>query len=103
MKINELMKERAVIYCYTHPEVIAQRIQKRTKETGKLLPQHKVNSFEELVEQQKETLKVKEEFVNILRDCDVPVLRINTSDNLQENAKKVNDFIKNLQQETLLK
>jgi shikimate kinase len=92
----ELIKDRIVVYCYSTPETIANQIIKRKNE-GALRPQHKVSSFEELVEKQKQSLKNKEQFINILKENHVPFLMINTSDDIESNAKKVNAFISSLQ------
>jgi len=97
VSVKELMRNRAVVYCYSTPEIIAHQIIKRYNETGKLLPQHKTDSFETLIEFQKEALINKERFIETLKSFNIPVLMINTSDDIESNAKKVNAFISSLQ------
>jgi hypothetical protein len=94
---KEFLKGRAIVYCYAPAEHIAKQVVRRAKLTGKLVPPHKVNSFVELVMELKKELKNKSTFINILQGFDVPMLSINTSDNIAHNAERVNNFIKELQ------
>lgn len=97
--LQNLFKNRAIVYCYSTPEKVAHQIMKRYEESGKLLPQHKTKNFEELVELQKQALKNKERTLDILKEFDIPVLMINTSNDTSENLIKINLFIKSLQKD----
>ncbi len=62
-------------------------------------PQHKNKTLNELTESQTTSLNNKKMFVDFLRGKGLPVLDIDTSDNLESNAMKVKEFIKNLQKD----
>lgn len=93
----ELCKNRAIVFCTNTAENIAEQIRKRNADINAIRPHHKVASFQELVEIQKPLLKETEFFVKFLQEYNVPVLYINTSDDISENARKVNLYIKELQ------
>jgi septin family protein len=95
---KELIDKRAIVYCCNTPENIAKQILKREKETGQIRAHHKTNSFEELVKQQKDFLEMNETHIETFSRYQVPVLTVDTSDNLAKNAHKVNAFIRKLQQ-----
>ena len=90
-------RNRAVIYCYSTAEKIAEQIIARTKNVGTLLPQHKNKSLQELVDLQKIALREMTQFLNLLKNYDLPVLEIDTSKDNAENVKKINRFIQELQ------
>lgn len=89
-------QHRAIIHCYAQPEQVAKQILKRYNEGGRLLPQHKNLSLEELTANQRTALENKMNFAETIEKVGVPVLYINTSDNLQQNAQKINSFIEQL-------
>lgn len=95
-EFKSLLKHRAVIYCHTSAEIIAKRIIEREKETGRLLPQHKLNSFEELVNLQKKSLDQKNQLIGFLSKYDIPFLSINTSNPMTENVDQVVNFFSEL-------
>lgn len=95
-EFDNLMKDRAVVYCKAPAEIVANRILGRTKETGKLLPQHKVKSFDKLVMLQKRSLKNKHQIIDLLYKYDIPVVSIDTSESINKNADKVIDFLNTL-------
>lgn len=91
-----IIKNRAIIYCYTSAEVIAKRILEREQTTGQLRPQHKVNSFAELVNLQKKSLELKQQLIDFLSKHDIPTLYIDTSKPMTENVMQVKDFLTKL-------
>ncbi len=96
-KFNEIIQKRAVIYCFTSPEIIAKQIENRKLETGRIIAHHKNKSFDELLVIHKRELEEKERFINLLEKNNVPIIMINTSDELQGNVLKINTFIEKLQ------
>lgn len=97
---NELhsdhFKNRAVIFCNSTAERVAQQILKREKETNRILPQHKNKSLDELVALQQTALSEYADYMKILGEKGVRVLEINTSDASESNSKKIHHFIKSL-------
>lgn len=96
--IEGYLQNRAVVYCYSSPEKIAEQVLKRYKETGFLLPQHKTEDFKQLIALQKDMLSRSDEMISRLDQVHIPVLRVNTSDEASLNIKKIEGFIKNLQE-----
>lgn len=94
-EIERILKNRIIIYCYAKPDTIANRILKRKEETGRLSPQHKVGTFEELVEILNRGLIQKNELMSFLQNHSVPVLFVNTEDKPGQNVSKMINFIKN--------
>lgn len=98
-EIQVLIKNRAIVYCYSFPEVISKQIFKRKEATGKFLPIHRFETFEELVSYQVESMRTIESFVKRLSDeFAVPALSIDTSEPTSKNIERINEFIKTLQQ-----
>ncbi len=93
-----LIKNRALVFCYANPEIISKRIIERHQTIKHIRPQHKNKTLNELTESQTTSLNNKKMFVDLLRGKGLPVLDIDTSDNLESNAMKVKEFIKNLQE-----
>lgn len=98
-EFKKLLKNRAFIYCFSDPQLIAEQILNRYKETGKLVPQHKNRTFEDLVFAQNKTMQSRENLISILEKENVPVLRINTSENDEDNVRKIYRFVSKLQQD----
>ena len=92
-EFESLMKQRAVIYCQTSAEIVAKRILEREEKTGRLLPQHKVDSFDELVNLQKKILEQKPQLDDFLSKYDIPFLSIDTSNPMTENVGQVKHFL----------
>lgn len=95
-EFENLMKHRAVVYCHAPAEIVAKRILEREKKTGRLLPQHKVSSFDELVNLQNESLKLKQQLIDFLSKHDIPILSIDTSDPMTGNVAQVKHFLTEL-------
>ena len=87
-----LTKNRAIIHCYAPAEKIAERVLKREKEQGNLLPQYKVCSKEVLIEVVENSLKIKNDFISTMKNY-VPILEIDTSNDINENVKRIDQFI----------
>lgn len=97
---HELCENRAIVYCTNNAENIAKNIQKRNMDFKAIRPHHRLNSLEQLIEIQSPLLQETASFVKILQANSVPVLSINTDDDISENARKVNLFIMELQRST---
>lgn len=95
-EFENLMKHRAVVYCHAPAEIIAKRILEREKKTGGLLPQHKVDSFDELVTLQKKSLELKQQLIDFLSKHNIPILSIDTSNSMTENVVRVKHFLTKL-------
>lgn len=92
-----LAENRAMVQCFTTKEQITKQINLRLQTTNAIRPVHKGKTKEALIEEQFKALKRNEEFTNKLMDLGIPVLKIDTSKNLQDNAKTVSGFINKLQ------
>ncbi|HUH36275.1 MAG TPA: hypothetical protein VL022_10620 [Moheibacter sp.] len=95
-KFQFFLKNRAIIYCYSTPEKIVNQIIDRSEKTGRTVSHHKGKSIEELYDIVKRDLEEKEEFLEIMFNMGIPILRINTQDSLELNSKKINKFIEEL-------
>jgi len=92
-KYSHLLNNRAFIECTNTPENIAKQILKRKKTSGIIHPNFRVETFEELVEIQKKLLNERQDFLDLLKKHNCPVLLINTSDDLEANVREINAFI----------
>lgn len=97
-EFRKLLKNRAFIYCFSDPQLIAEQILNRYGKTGTLLPQHKNKTSEELASDQVKAQKGKENLISLLEKENIPVLRINTAENADENVHKIYKFVENIQQ-----
>lgn len=95
---SDFVKNRAVIYCFAPPEIIADRIIKRGKERDYTTPGNRNKTRRELIERQRHQLNVCDELITIL-EKHVPVLNVNTTDRKSENMKKTTHFIKRLERD----
>ena len=95
-EFDRLVKHRAVVYCYSSAEIVAKRILEREKKTGRILPQHKVDSFDELVKLQEKSLEQKIKLLDFLKKYEIPFLSIDTSKPMIENVETVKRFLANL-------
>lgn len=84
---------RLLINCHTAPERIARQIQRRHRETGHLVPQHKNKTFGQLLEDQVEALRYCRKYADLLTEHGIPVLHIDTASAALENTMKVLEFI----------
>src|SRR5690554_1490183 len=98
---EQSIKHRIVVYCYTSPDVLANQILKRQKETGFLSIFHTHENLTELINKQKVFLDEKRELISLLKKYNRPILNINTSDPLEENCRKVKEFILKNQNENI--
>lgn len=94
--LTDFLKNRAVIYCYSSAETILNQIRKREKESGRVVSHHKNLSDEELIGLINVELKHKEMFVEVLKNYECKVLRL--------NIREINevDLLKSIQ-ENLIK
>lgn len=99
-EFKSLMERRAVIYCYASPEIVAKRILEREKKTGELLPQHKVDSYDNLVLLQQESLYFKHQIIDSLSNYNIPILSIDTSNSMSQNVDQVVQFLNQLTNST---
>lgn len=93
---KHLINNRAIVYCYASTEVIVNRIQNRINVHGNLLPQYKVDSYDELYNEIDGSLIKWDEFINYIKDY-LPILRIDTEEDIYQNTLKIADFIRMLQ------
>ncbi|MDI9370209.1 MAG: hypothetical protein QM446_04725 [Synergistota bacterium] len=84
---------RTVVFCYANPDIVVERIIKRHKTIGRLNPQHKHKSPQELLEDQLSTLETKRKFIEKLEQLGVDIIRINTADPCSENVDKISSAI----------
>ncbi|MGB4205605.1 MAG: hypothetical protein WBJ84_08300 [Bacteroidales bacterium] len=96
--LSHLTKNRAFVYCYADPDVISKRILERHQTIKHIRPQHKNKTLTELIKAHETLIKNQNDFVELLQSLDTPFIKIDTSENLEENALKVREFIKNLQE-----
>ena len=93
---KDFLKQRAIIYCETSASIIAKRIKEREKITGNLLPQHKVDSFDILVQHQEKALYNYRHIFDYSSKYNIPILPINTSEPMYDNIQKVIEFMTKL-------
>lgn len=96
-KFRKILKNRAIVYCFAPSKVIADRIIKRRKTSEKLLSQYKVDSRRELLQNIDRDLEIKQRVICLFKEY-IPVLEINTADDVKQNAEKVENFIEELQE-----
>lgn len=89
--------DRAVVYCTNSAQEIAKQIQKRNLTSPRAYQNKK--SLEELEKMTQPVIDRNEKFVNYLKSKGVPVLYINTGDDLKDNGVKIKEFILGLQGE----
>lgn len=88
-----LLENRFLIYCYSESNNIARQIKKRQEETGRLVSHHKTDSAEKLIIIIEKEIKEKEAILTFLERYNVPILKINTSEDIHQNLEKINTFI----------
>lgn len=96
---KDFLKNRMVIYCYSDAEKIVAQIIDRQNKTGRVISHHKSKSKEELLEIVENDLREKEEFLKVLENHPIPILKINTQNDLSENVTKVKELIKKLKKQ----
>lgn len=89
-EIKDNLKNRLYVYCYNSPETIFRQIIKRKHAMGYI---YKGKSQEEIYEILKSTLEKERQFIKLLEDLNIPVLKINTADKIEDNADKVHQFL----------
>lgn len=94
-KYNLFIKNRALILCVAPANIIAEQIFKRKNKEG-LRAQHIGKNLKELIVDQEKVLKERREIADFIKQKNVPVLTIDTSKNIEKNAKNVLDFIESL-------
>ena len=72
---------------------IVNQIEKRAEETGRVVSHHKNLSKEQLKRVVEEDINQKENLINLLEQFDVPVLKINTRNDLTHNLTQIKNFI----------
>ncbi|MDD3771594.1 MAG: AAA family ATPase [Weeksellaceae bacterium] len=90
----DFLKNRKVIYCFSSKEQIVEQIQKREKETGRIVAHHKGKSKDELLKLVEKELKEKDEFIKIIKRFNISILEINTQNSFEKNNRKISEFIK---------
>lgn len=92
-ELEKTLQNRLIVYCYARPEVIAKRILNRKEKSGKLVPQHKVDSLNELIDLMNNDLIKRQNIMESLQNQGIPVLYLNTEDSNEENIAKTIQFI----------
>jgi len=93
---KRLLQKRAFVFLHAPPEYNARNILKRKKETGAIRPQHEKLNNEELISRQTQVLRTKQKLITIIDTFEIPILKIDTSEDLMINAQKINGFIEEL-------
>ena len=93
-KFNSVISNTAIVFCKASPETIAHHILERNRLFSILHSFHQNKNFVELIEYQINSLKLIDSRIEFFKHCNIPILEINTSDDLKKNAIKVNEFIK---------
>lgn len=95
--LDSYLNDRAIIFCFAGPEIVAERILLRYEEKGTILPQHKNKSFSTLVADQQAQDENFRKLVALLKRKNVPLLEVDTSEKKTENVSKTLGFIRALQ------
>lgn len=98
-QFEAMIANSAIIYCSNEPEIIAKQILKRRDTESILHPHHRFTAFEDLVDYQKKNIERLEKQMDVFKKFDIPIFKINTADDLRENAIKVNEIINSLLEE----
>ena len=97
---KKLIQDRIIIYCYSSPEKIAEQIIHREKLTGQKLPFHQYASYEELVESQINALRESQKLMDILKNHEIQILFIDTSEPIEKNIELIKSFINKVSYES---
>ena len=92
-QLDDFFAKRKVVQCSAAPETIAQQILRRQQETGNILPQHKGRTLNQLTMDQREVAIKMDEFCQDLQRVGIPLLKVNTEEEMGHNADLVKDFI----------
>jgi hypothetical protein len=84
----------AVIYLHGEPQQVVERIIGRQKQ--KIIVQHRGLSGAELLERTKTTAAIVEEGVKVLSGRNIPVLKLDAMQPVDELAKSTGQFIKQI-------
>lgn len=92
-EVEKLLKNRICIYCYADPKDIVNHIGKRKQIINRLLPQHRNKNREQLLAFVKNAIQEEQVFLALLQSLNVPILKIKTTDNPEENIKRIDEFV----------
>lgn len=98
---SKLMEKRVIVHMTARPEIIAERILKRYRKTGNLLPYYKNKHEYEIAEYCRKAQKKRKKVIGEFEKRGVPVLTVNAEDGEQANTKHIDDFIKILMNDYL--
>lgn len=93
---RSIVEDSAIVYCVNSAEIVAEQILERKSSQGVLHPHHNFCSRKELEKYQIKQNEEIDKLIEFLRQFSCPVLKIDTSQNLAENAKKVELFVNRL-------
>lgn len=88
-----MMEGRAIVHLTARPGVIAERVIKRYKETGKLLPYHANKNFRQIRDYCQASQAGREHTLKQLESMGVPVLTISAENSSTEMASQITAFI----------
>lgn len=91
---SKLMEKRVLVHMTARPEIITERILKRYRETGNLLPYYKNKQEWEIAEYCRKTQEKRKKIIREFEKRGVPVLTVNAEDSEQTAAKYIDDFAK---------
>lgn len=93
---SALMEKRVLVHMIARPEIIAERILKRYRETGNLLPCYKNKQKWEIAKYCKEAQEKRKKVIREFEKRGVPVLTINAEDDEQTIIRNIDGFIKRI-------
>lgn len=92
--IEKLSKNRALIFCEANPEFIYNNIKKRNRQTGI----HSDLTDKQILNNINFTLKNKKIQLERFKKLGIPILELNTENEMDNNCNLINQFIKGLNQ-----
>lgn len=97
----EFMMNRVFIHCRLKPEILLQRIKKRTNETGKTKLAHRNRSDNEVLHIAMEQAVQIENQLKKLKMFGANLLEINGEDDFETNTKIIDDFLEQCMKEQM--
>lgn len=93
---TKLMNRRVLIHMTARPEVIADRILKRYRETGKILPYYRNKSEWEIAQFCNKAQEKRKEVISEFEKSGIPVLSVDAEESAQTIARNIDVYIKKL-------
>ncbi|UXZ55434.1 ATP-binding protein [Halomonas sp. 7T] len=93
---TKLMNRRVLIHMIARPEVIAERILKRYRETGKILPYYRNKREWEIAQYCNKAQEKRKEVMSEFEKKGIPVLSVDAEESAQTIARNIDGYIKEL-------